>query len=150
MGIVKSLDHIAITVSNVEKSLPFYVDLLGFEEVGTHRLEGETISTMTGKPGVVMKVVRLRTPDDSKVLLDLQEYVTPKETSSNARLGMANHSHFAFKVKGILAIYNRLKQKGAQFVSAPVSFGVEHGEVRVVFLKDPDGSILELVEAPEE
>ena len=63
---------------------------------------------------------------------------------------MANHSHFAFKVTGILAIYNRLKQKGAQFLSAPVGLGVEHGEVRVVFLKDPDGSILELVEAPEE
>jgi glyoxylase I family protein len=150
MGVVESLDHLAITVSDLENSLPFYVDLLGFEEVGRHRLEGETISTMAGKPGVVMQVVRLRTPDHSNVLLDLQEYITPKGTTSNAQLGMANHSHFAFRVKGILAIYSRLKEKGAQFVSSPVSFGVEHGEVRVVFLKDPDGSILELVEVPEE
>ena len=150
MEVVKGLDHIALTVSSLEKSLPFYVNLLGFEELERHRLEGETISTMVGAPGVVMQVVRLKTPNGSNVALDLQQYVTPKGTISNARLGMANHSHFAFGVKDIAATYARLKQQGVEFVSAPVAFGLDHGTVRVVFLKDPDGFILELVESPDE
>ena len=146
MEVVQGLDHIALTVSSLEKSLAFYVDLLGFEELERHRLEGETISTMVGTRDVVMQVVRLKTPDGSKIALDLQQYVAPTGTISDARLGMANHSHFAFKVKDIAAIYDRLKKKGAEFVSAPVTFGLDHGTVRVVFLKDPDGCILELVE----
>ena len=150
MGVVRGLDHIALTVSSLEKSLPFYVDLLGFEELERHRLEGETISTMADTPGVVMQVVRLKTPDGSKILLDLQQYVAPQGTTSNARLGMANHSHFAFKVKDIATIHGRLKKKGVEFVSAPVAFALDHGAVRVVFLKDPDGFILELVEWPDE
>ena len=150
MDVVRGLDHISLTVSSLEKSLPFYVNLLGFQESERHRLEGETISTMVGTPGVVMQVVRLKTPDGSKITLDLQQYVAPTGTISDARLGMANHSHFAFKVKDIDAIYARLKQKGAQFVSPPVVFGVDHGTVRVVFLKDPDGFILELVDSPDQ
>ena len=146
MGVVEGLDHIALTVSSLEKSLPFYVDLLGFQEVERHRIEGDTISTMAARPGVVMEVVRLRTPDGSKILLDLQQYIAPKGTVSNARLGMANHSHFAFRVSDLASIYGRLKQKGIEFISPPVVFGLEHEGVRVVFLKDPDGFILELVE----
>jgi catechol 2,3-dioxygenase-like lactoylglutathione lyase family enzyme len=60
MGITATvLDHIAVTVSDMDRSLHFYRDLLGLREVERHLLEGETISKMAGKPGVVMQVVRL-------------------------------------------------------------------------------------------
>lgn len=153
MGVVKALDHIAVTVSDLERSLTFYKDVLGFKEVERHRLEGEGISTMAGKPGVIMQVVRLKPPEGPPILLDLQQYVQPKGTVSNAQLGMANHSHFCFGVKDLQATYKELRGKGVEFVSAPVTFDLgeewEYGAIRVVFLKDPDGFILELVEAPE-
>ena len=148
MGIVRSLDHIAITVSDLNRSLPFYTSVLGLVEAERHLLEGETISTMAGKSGVVMQVVRLKTPDGSRVLLDLQQYLAPKGPVSNAALGMANHSHFCFEVDDIQKAYEKLKTQGVQFVSPPVTFGLEE-PVRVVFFKDPDGFILELVEWPE-
>jgi catechol 2,3-dioxygenase-like lactoylglutathione lyase family enzyme len=148
MGIVQRLDHIAVTVSDMERSLAFYTNVLGLQEAERHLLEGETISTMAGKPGVVMQVVRLRTPDGSRVLLDLQQYISPKGTVSNAQLGMANHSHFCFEVKDIQKAYRDLEAKGVSSVSAPVTFGLEE-PVTVVFLRDPDGFILELVEWPE-
>ena len=153
MGVVKALDHVAITVSDLERSLPFYKDVLGFQEVERHRLEGEGISTMAGKPDVVMQVVRLKAPEGPGILLDLQQYIKPQGTVSNARLGMANHSHFCFGVKDLHATYKDLTEKGVEFVSAPVTFDLgkdwEYGALHVVFLKDPDGFILELVEAPE-
>jgi catechol 2,3-dioxygenase-like lactoylglutathione lyase family enzyme len=145
MGIVERLDHIAVTVSDLDRSLAFYTNVLGLREAGRHLLEGETISTMTGKSGVVMQVVRLATPDGSRVLLDLQQYLSPKGLVSNAQLGMANHSHFCFEVRDIQKAYRELQAKGVSFVSAPVTFGLEE-PVKVVFLKDPDGFILELVE----
>ena len=153
MGIVTKLDHIAVTVSSLERSLPFYTGVLGLREVERHLLEGETISTMAGKPGVIMQVVRLAAPDTPTILVDLQEYVQPKGCVSNAMLGMANHSHFCFGVSNLQTTYQELKEKGVEFVSASVTFDLgadwDYGAVQVVFLKDPDGFILELVETPE-
>jgi catechol 2,3-dioxygenase-like lactoylglutathione lyase family enzyme len=153
MGLVTRLDHIAVTVSSLERSLPFYTEVLGLKEIERHRLEGDTISTMAGKPGVVMQVVRLASPDTPDILIDLQQYLQPKGGVSNATLGMANHSHFCFGVKNLEAAYQQLRGKDVEFVSSPVTFDLgedwDYGAVKVVFLKDPDGFILELVEMPE-
>jgi catechol 2,3-dioxygenase-like lactoylglutathione lyase family enzyme len=153
MGLVTRLDHIAVTVSSLERSLPFYTEVLGLTEVERHRLEGETISTMAGKHGVIMQVVRLAAPDTPNILVDLQQYIGPKGDVSNAALGMANHSHFCFGVKDLESAYRQLRAKGVEFVSAPVTFDLgeewDYGAVKVVFLKDPDGFILELVEMPQ-
>ncbi len=150
MGIVKNLDHVAVTVSDLEKSLPFYKEVLGLEEVERHLLDGETISEMAGKPGVVMQVVRLACPDTPDILIDLQQYIEPKGDVSNAALGMANHSHFCFGVDNLPATCDELEKKGVEFISVPVSFDLgedwDYGVVKVVFFKDPDGFILELME----
>ena len=108
---------------------------------------------MAGKPSVIMQVVRLASPDTPEVLVDLQQYLEPKGEVSNAALGMANHSHFCFGVKNMDAAYQQLRSKGVEFVSPPVTFDLgedwDYGALKVVFFKDPDGFVLELVEMPE-
>lgn len=147
---VNILDHVAVTVSDMERSLAFYCDLLGLKEVEQHHLEGETISKMAGKPDVIMEVVRLEAPETPGVLLDLQQYVTPEGSVSDAQLGDVAHSHFCFGVPDVWAAYTDLTSKGVEFVSEPVSFDLEWGIVYVVFFKDPDGFILELMQVPVE
>ena len=147
---VNILDHVAVTVSDMDRSLAFYCGLLGLKEVERHRLEGETISKMAGKPDVIMEVVRLETPETPGVLLDLQQYVVPAGKVSDAQLGDVAHSHFCFGVPDVWAAYKDLSKKGVEFVSEPVSFDLEWGIVYVVFFKDPDGFILELMQVPIE
>jgi catechol 2,3-dioxygenase-like lactoylglutathione lyase family enzyme len=130
--------------------LAFYRDLLGLKEVERHLLEGETISKMAGKPGVVMQVVRLAAPDTPNILLDLQQYLTPPGKVSTAKLGDVAHSHFCYGVPDVWGAYRELKAKGIEFVSEPVSFDLDFGIVHVVFMKDPDGFIIELVQSPIE
>ena len=48
---VNILDHVSVTVSDMERSLTFYCGLLGMKEVERHHLEGETISKMARKAG---------------------------------------------------------------------------------------------------
>ena len=147
---VNILDHVAVTVGDMDRSLAFYCGLLGLKEVERHRLEGETISKMAGKPDVIMEVVRLEAPETPGVLLDLQQYVTPEGEVSDAQLGDVAHSHFCFGVPDVWAAYKDLSEKGVEFVSEPVSFDLEWGIVYVVFFKDPDGFILELMQVPIE
>jgi catechol 2,3-dioxygenase-like lactoylglutathione lyase family enzyme len=144
------LDHLAVTVSDMERSLAFYRDLLGMREVERHRLEGEEISKMAGKPGVVMQVVRLAPPETPGILLDLQQYLSPKGKISDAQLGDVAHAHVCFGVPNLAAAYRDLKARGVEFVSEPVAFDLEWGIVHVVFMRDPDGFIVELVQVPVE
>lgn len=147
---VSNLDHVAVTVSDLDRSLRFYRDLLGFKEVERHRLEGETISKMAGKEGVVLQVVRLAIPETPGILVDLQLYIEPPGELSNAVLGMSNQGHFCFGVKDLDRAYRELSESGVEFVSEPVVFDLgdewEYGALKVVFFKDPDGFVLELME----
>jgi catechol 2,3-dioxygenase-like lactoylglutathione lyase family enzyme len=147
---VNVLDHISVTVSDLDRSLKFYKDTLGMQEVERHRLEGETISTMAGKPDVILDVVRLAAPDSPKVLLDLQQYVQPKGHLSTAKLGDVAHSHFCYGVPDVIGAYKELSAQGIKFVSEPVKFDLGWGIVHVVFMYDPDGFIIELVQSPVE
>ena len=147
---VNILDHVAVTVSDMERSLAFYCDLLGLQEVERHHLEGEIISKMAGKPDVIMEVVRLEAPETPGVMLDLQQYVAPEGKVSDAQLGDVAHAHFCFGVPDVWAAYKDLTEKGVEFVSEPVSFDLEWGIVYVVFFKDPDGFVLELMQVPIE
>ena len=147
---VNVMDHISVTVSDMERSLAFYRDLLGLEQVETHRLEGETISKMAGKEGVVMEVVRLQAPETPGLLLDLQQYVEPQGKVSDGKLGDVGHSHICFGVPNMAQAYEELQSEGVKFVSEPVSFDLGWAVVHVVFFEDPDGYILELMQVPYE
>jgi glyoxylase I family protein len=140
-------DHVAVTVSDMERSLKFYCELLGLERESEHDLEGETISKMAGKDTVRMRVVRLLCPDTPGIQIDLQQYLEPKGKLSDSKLGDIANSHFCVEVNDIQKAYEELKAKGVEFVSEPVGFALEHeGKISCVFFLDPDGYVLELTE----
>jgi len=87
MTFATTTDHVAVNVSDLDRSLAFYCGLLGLREVERHRLEGDGISQMTGKPGTVMQVVRLQAPDTPGVLIDLQQYIALPGGPSDSKLG---------------------------------------------------------------
>ena len=141
------LDHVAVTVSDMERSLAFYCDLLGLQRVSDHDLEGETISKMAGKERVRMKVVRLLCPQTPGIHVDLQQYLEPEGKLADSKLGDIANSHFCVEVEDIRRAYTELKAKGVEFVSDPVEFQLEHeGKIGCVFFLDPDGYVLELTE----
>jgi catechol 2,3-dioxygenase-like lactoylglutathione lyase family enzyme len=53
-----------------------------------------------------------------------------------------------FVVGDIVAACAELRERGVTLVSDPVAFELESGRLRVVFVKDPDGAVIELVEYP--
>lgn len=152
MGEVLALEHIAVMCSDLERSKHFYADLLGLNVVGYVYHDGGAIDKMTATKGVYMTEYRLRAPggpgtaEGPGFTIDLIQWVRPAGEVKRPLINDIPGAHFAFGVKDLVATYERLHAAGVEFVSDPVIFPDEEGGWRVIFLRDPDGFLLELVQ----
>jgi glyoxylase I family protein len=128
--------HLDIVVSSIERSLPFYRDLLG--PLGWHRL-GE----VEGERGETIHY--LSNPGSS---LGLREATTPSEGPYDRyRVGL---HHIAFEAPSRGAVNERsewLRAHEVEIESGPEPYGYLPGYY-AVFFYDPDGLKLELVHVP--
>ena len=148
------IDHVAIMVSDLEKSLHFYRDLLGLEVVSPEEHNGGPISQMTALPKVHMREYRLRAPgginghtrnEGPGFTFDLIQWLNPLSPRQRFPIHHVPSAHICFGVENVPATYERLKAAAVEFVSPPVRFSGE-GEWHVLFFYDPDGNLLELNE----
>ena len=152
-----TLDHVAVMVSDLEKSLRFYRDLLGFEVLSPEEHKGGPIDEMVQISGVHMREYRLVPPggvngyqrpegaSPGQITLDLIEWITPESPQQRFPIHHVPSAHLCFGVENLQSIYDRLSKEGVEFVSPPVTFKGE-GEWHVLFFYDPDGNLLELNE----
>jgi lactoylglutathione lyase len=146
MNRIKRAHHTGLTVRSLERSVAFYRDLLGFEEVFRWNPHASYIGELVGYPTVDLHSVILRQPG-SDVYLELLEYrdvdADPVE-SGNAHPGTA---HIAFLVDDLDVLYAELKSHDVPSVSAPVTptIGPNKGG-RAVYMIDPDGFRVELIQ----
>ena len=144
---MKSVFHTGITVSNLDASVAFYRDVLGFELVTgpTDVFEGEELSTGVGVPGASLRLALLRVGNSS---LELHQYVTPKSPVNKPMPpNTLGFMHVAFSVENIEEKVKALKTKGVKFLSEinVVKKGPLAGW-KWVYFKDPDDITLEMVE----
>src|SRR5215469_12252214 len=74
---VISADHTGITVSNLDRSLAFWRDVLGFEFSHAAHQTGELAEEITGVTGAEIKLAVLKTPGGHKI--ELLEYLAPTD-----------------------------------------------------------------------
>jgi predicted enzyme related to lactoylglutathione lyase len=72
-----SADHTGITVSNLERSLEFWRDVLGFELSHTAHQTGAMAKEITGVAGAELKLAVLKAPNGHKI--ELLEYLAPSD-----------------------------------------------------------------------
>ena len=154
MSMVITMDHVAVMVKDIEKSLHFYRDLLGLEVVSPEEHNDGPISVMVNMPKVHMREYRLRPKGGVHghnrnkgpgFTFDIIQWINPESPEDRYPLHHVPSAHFCFGVENVPATYDRLKAEGVEFVSPPVSFSGE-GEWHVLFFYDPDGNLLELNE----
>jgi glyoxylase I family protein len=128
--------HVDLVVSSIERSLPFYRELLaplGFHRIGEVEGErGETIWYLSG-------------PGSS---IGLREAQTEREASYD-RYAVGLH-HLALEAPSRAAVDERadwLRSRGAEIESGPEEYAYSPGYYAVFFF-DPDGLKLELVHVP--
>ena len=147
------VDHVNIVVADMERSLAFYVGLLGMQVTFEADLEGEWIEAVSGLPHVSARCVFCQ-PSGGGARFELLQYRTPPGVALAAE-SVANTPglrHVALEVNDLDSLYARLTAAGVPFISGPVGvpFPVAGVRKRLCYARDPDGALLELAEyAPE-
>lgn len=140
---MKAIRHFGIVVSDIEKSLKFYRDLLGFQIKIDALEEGPFIDTILGFNHAKVRTVKMATDDGN--LIELLWYQSPKgKKMENKEIFDIGASHPAFTIENLDNEYQRLKKNGVQFI-APPQISPDK-KAKVAFCYDPDGVPIELVE----
>jgi catechol 2,3-dioxygenase-like lactoylglutathione lyase family enzyme len=139
--------HSGITVSSLERSIPFYQDILGLKLIKrepVRRARGEKL----GVPGAVIQLAIFQV-GNSEDTLELIEYLEPAAPNAAARsINVPGQVHIAFSVEDIEAEMKRMADRGVAFVSdeyEEIKDGPLQG-MKWIYFKDPDGTHLELIE----
>jgi len=118
--------HTGITVKNLDDSIPFYRDVLGFKiAVGpTDWFGGPTDTTLCASLGVVcpaeLRLVVFEVPGGGKATLELLEYRSPaSDPGAPFPANTWGAHHVAFRVKDIDAMIERLEDEGVTFFPGP-------------------------------
>ena len=140
---MKAIRHFGIVVTDMEKALTFYRDLLGLKLAKDFTEEGNYIDSVLGLSGVKLHMVKLTADDGSMV--ELLQYLSPlKEARDNPQINDIGCSHIAFTVDDIDKEYARLLKNEVKFNCPP--YISPDGYAKVTFCHDPDGTSIELVE----
>ena len=141
-----SADHTGITVSNLERSLAFWCDVLGFELSHTAHQTGELAQEITGVAGAEIKLAVLKTPAGHKI--ELLEYLAPPDREhAKVRPCDVGHVHVALLVDDLDAVLERVATSGWKAAGQPqlLKSGPNAGK-RVVYVRDPDGTTIEFMQ----
>lgn len=140
---MKAIRHSGIVVTDMEKALRFYCDLLGLKIAKDFEEGGDYIDSISGLSGVRVRMVKLTVDDGSMVEL-LQYLSHPRKVPDNLQICDIGCSHIAFSVDDIDKEYARLLEGGVKFNCPP--YISPDGYAKVAFCHDPDGTSIELVE----
>ena len=141
-------DHTGITVENLERSLAFWRDVLGFELSHTAHQTGELAREITGVVGAEIKLAVLKALGGHKI--ELLEYLAPSDRKHvDLRPCDVGSAHVALLVDDLDAVLNAIAASGWKAAGKPQTLktGPNAGK-RVVYVRDPDGTTIEFMQPP--
>jgi lactoylglutathione lyase len=144
---ILGLNHAAIQVADLDRSIAFY-ELLGLSLEYRARSGVPYLQQLVGYPGVTLDYAEMVIPG-SDTLFEILEYQGVEGTPIDPSTANPGTSHVCFLVDELDPLHERLTEQGVEFISPPrhPEIGVNVGG-RVVYLKDPDGIRVELLQKP--
>lgn len=139
---IKDIRHTGIVVVDLESSLCFYRDILGFRVVKKMEESGNYIDNVLSLQNV--KVTTVKMISRSGQMIELLKYHSHPAEQKMREICEIGISHIAFTVDDINIEYESLKDKGIQFNSPPQLS--PDGCSKVTFCRAPEGTMVELVE----
>ena len=130
---IKGLHHIALRVEDIEKSIKFFSEILGFEEKLSFRHPWDR---------EVKKIALLDTGDNS--------YIEIYSDSSKEIDQGSKYIHIAFRTENVDFLIKRLKKAEIRIIQEPRDVHLNSKpptDIRVAFIEGPEGEILEFYQS---
>ena len=118
------IDHLVLTVSCIETTCKFYETVLGMEKVV---FANDRIALRFGSQKI-----------------NLHE--TGKEFEPRARQATVGAADLCFIVKNLGKFQEHMESSGVEIVTGPVARTGATGPITSIYIRDPDGNLLELSE----
>lgn len=147
---ISSVIHIGITVTDIERSVKFYRDVLGFDYKSELVMEGKETDILFGKKNCKARVAYLNPDRYDGAQVELIQFVLHEVEKQKTDLFRTSISEICFTTDDIDGEYKRLCSEGVEFLSEPQSFDFSDygfGKSKAVYFRDPDGNILELIQS---
>ena len=141
---IKEVRHIGISVTNMEKSLKFYRDLLGFKIEREMDESGSHLDNMLSLKNVNVKTIKMSIDGKGGTLVELLQFFSHAKKPEDSEITRIGTSHFALTVNNLDEIYEKFKKEGIKFNSSPQTS--PDGYAKVAFCLDPDNTLIELVQ----
>ena len=139
---LNGINHNGIVVSDLERAIDFYTNILGLELVDRRERCAGPISQVLGYENAHIKVADVVARDGR--VIELVCYLNPvadrRQTEERSIVGAG---HVAFNVDDIDSTFSYLVQNGAKALNAPVVVAIGK---KVCYLQDPFGNWLELIQ----
>jgi catechol 2,3-dioxygenase-like lactoylglutathione lyase family enzyme len=149
--IVRSVESVGMTVSDMDRSVDFYSRVLSFGKIYDVELAGSDYEHLQGVFGLRMRVARMQLGTE---FIELTEYLAPKGrlVPANSRSNDRWFQHIAIVTSDMDRAYAWLRQNKV----APVSTGPQTlpeyirpaAGIRAFYFEDPDRHPLEILQFP--
>ena len=114
----KRMDHVAISVKDMEKAIAFYRDVIGMEKVFDREFS-EGMAKLIGVEGTRVRIVHMRLGDSVVELFDYK-YPPGREPPPDRQQSDYGLIHIGFIVEDFWGTYQHLLEHGVKFLGEPV------------------------------
>lgn len=145
-----SIYHVGLTVSDIDRSVAFYRDVLGLKYIGEILMEGKETDILFGRKNSMARVVYLNGSDkEGMPPVELIQFTDADVEKNKGDLFSTSISELCLYTDDIDKTYKELLQKGVICLSAPQDFDFSasgFGKSKAFYLRDPDGIIIEIMQ----
>lgn len=144
MKLIKHIRHTGIVVKNLQKSLKFFTQILGFKVLQQADETSKFIDKILNLNKAKLITVKLIAADGNIIeLLNFENY-KDKKLKHTKKIYSYGFTHMSFTVKNINQTYKVLKKKKYKLFSKPQISPKK--KVKVMVCKGPENIYLEFVE----
>jgi len=135
------LEHVGLSVSNLERSISFYVDIMGLELIRVIEADSDSgLGDIVGMPECIARIAHL---SSDGAMLELFEYTRPRGSAIPENRIQADNGfiHVGFSSRDARADYRKLIDHGISTIGPPVEF---RPGVWVFYFYGPDREVCEV------
>ena len=149
--IVRAVEAVGFTVSDMDRAIDFYSRVLTFETISDVEITGDAYERLEGVFGARARVVRMKLGDE---VIELTEYLAPRgrPIPVDSRSQDRWFQHVAIIVSDMDKAYATLRANRIQHASTGPqrlpAWNPNAGGIKAFYFKDPDGHTLEILEFP--